>query len=195
MLWLGCLWSSKTQKGWQFNLIPFGFASMAKQRLPELHLVEITQKSYEVLQQPPRKSSGDKLPPQIKSRLYWISLQHTWPALCTLIQTSSLSPVRATFYVHGPFRWEGCCVRFYAISFLSQKFPIYGSFATVFSEVVTSLLSQEILTGHISKARCLSPAWFLPQDCWRTSLYYSFSCFAALKMVNHNMFLCLGALL
>lgn len=133
---------------------------------------------------------------QAKPRLYWVSLQDTLPAPCPAIQTSaSLSPVRATFYVHGPFRWEGCCVRFCAISSLSQKFPVHGSFAIFFSWAVTTLLSQEILTGYKSKAWSLSPAWFLPKDCWRTSPYYSFSCFAALRMLNQKMFFCLGALL
>lgn len=134
-------------------------------------------------------------PSWTKPRLYWISLQDILNT-CTPIQTSaSLSPARVTFYVHGPFRWESCCVRFCAISSLSQKFPVCGSFATVFSGMLTTLFSQEILTGQLSKARSLSPAWFLPKDCCRTSLYYSFSCFAALKMLNHKMFSYLGALL
>lgn len=193
MLWLGCLWSSKNQKAWLLNLTPLGLLPWPNRSCLRLYLGEITWKSYEVHQELPRNSWIN--PPQTKPRLYWISLQHTLPTPCTPIQTSaSLSPVRATFYVHGPFRWDGCCVKFCAISFLSQKFPAYGSFATVFSGVVTSLFSQEILTGHICKAQCLSPAWYLPKDCWRTSLYCSFSCFAALKMLDH-MFFCLGTLL
>lgn len=113
MLWLGCLWSSKKQKPWQFNLIPLGSLPWPNRGCLRLHLGEITWKSYEVLQQPPRKSSGDK-PPQTKPRLYWISLQHTLPSPCAPIQIfASLSPVRATFHEHGPFRREGCCVRFY----------------------------------------------------------------------------------
>lgn len=127
----------------------------------------------------PVKNSGDK-PSSDETQVILNNLQDTedtLPAPCAPIQTSaSLSPVGATFYVHGPFRCEGCCLRFYAISSLSQKFPIYGSFAIFFLWIATTLSSQEILTGHKSEVWSLSPAWFLPKDCWRTSLYYS-SCF------------------
>lgn len=122
----------------------------------------------------PMWSVGIK-PPWTKPWLYWISLLGTVLAPWASIQTSaSLSPVRVTFYLDGPFRWKSCCVRFYVISSLSQKFQVQGSFVTLLSWIFTTSLSQGILAGHKAKEWSLSAAWFLPKDTWRTSLLWRY---------------------